>query len=145
MRVWTGIVALGLVGCFGGMSEDKFAEKYALESCELLFDCLDQVDTSSTFGTFMFFDDVESCANLVEASVYLSNDNCDYDAKAASDCVDSLKGVTCDPEDAMTFTQSPDPSCTAVYSGESCQWMSYGTYTYSTDSSWSTYSTSTTP
>jgi hypothetical protein len=141
MRVGFGAVLVVCVGC-GGVSEDKFAKKYARSSCEVIVDCIDTMPDLDTELMQAFFGDVDSCANLLEAGVYMSDDGCDYDAKAAGDCLADINNATCTD---MLAGASPDiTACVDVYSGSNCAWFSTGDYDYSTSSSWSTSSTTTT-
>jgi hypothetical protein len=108
-------VVLGLGAC--GISEDKFQEEYVGSTCELMMECPDESATGVSFG----FDSAADCEAFIGAFFALSVGGCDYDAKAAKDCLASFDSMTCD---ASADTDAA--VCAEVYSGE-CDWFSTST------------------
>jgi len=75
------LLALGASAC--SFSESKFEKKASEASCEWTVECFEGV-----------FADVDAC---LEADSEMSDtDSCEYDSKAAKDCVDAIEELTCD-------------------------------------------------
>lgn len=94
-------------GC--AYSREKFTDEYASESCAALFEC----DES---GAGLFFEDEDQCNSFVSALFNMvpgEEDGCEFDSKAAKDCVADIKSMDCD---AMVSGESPS-SCDEVFTG----------------------------
>ena len=116
-------VVLGLGAC--GISEDKFQEEYIGKTCDLMMECSDESATGVTLG----FDSAADCEAFIGAFFALSVSGCDFDAKAAKECLGSFDSATCD---AVAGTEAA--VCAEVYSGE-CGWLSTSTSGPSTSTS----------
>ena len=80
-----------------GISEDKFIKASEEALCTLLADC-------------DFFSSSEEC---LDSMVTDSEQFCNFDAQAASDCLDEIETITCD--DVMAgATATLMPSCALV-------------------------------
>ena len=78
-------------GCGGGPSEDEFAEEFAKVYCAKMFECFDSMAGK-------MYEDEEACRETMEGDGKPSEkeDDCDYDSKAADDCLDAFDAMECD-------------------------------------------------
>lgn len=106
-RTLTALGALLLTtGC--GINEEKFALKYAEETCSLAEQC-SLLDLFG--GTY------DECVTLVEASqlAVVTSSECVYDAAAAKACIDESKDATCDGDTTGTASATAgSSSCDAI-------------------------------
>ena len=123
IRVMWMPVLLGLAAC--GLSEDTFQDEYVGKTCDLLMECADDSATGVSLG----FDSAADCEAFIGAFFALSVSGCDYDAKAAKDCLASLDEATCD-----SAAGTDAAACAEVYEG-SCGWLSTSTSAPSTTTS----------
>lgn len=114
-----------LVAC--GVSEDKFKDKFAEKSCEVLLECAPGGGTDSGFGSF--FGSQEDCESLYSFA-YAFMGECDYDKKAAKECLKALDDASCD--------ESPEEitACEEVWSGDTCGWGGTGGTGGTWDTGW---------
>lgn len=92
-----------------GVSEEKFQEQYAEKACTLTMEC--SADESGGF----FFDSQEECESFFALALSLGTDGCDYDKKAAKDCLNALDEATCD-----NAGDELESTCAEVYTGDEC-------------------------
>ena len=94
-------------GC-GGPSEDEFAEKAAEVACEKMFECMDQKALD-----FMGWDDEEACREDMEVDYEPGGDDadCEYDSKAADDCLDAFEDLSCEDLKAGNMPSECDDVC----------------------------------
>ena len=80
-------------GCSGGVSEDEFGEEAAKVFCAKMFECLD----GKTLD-FMGYDDEDACVEDLETEMEPGgdDDDCEYDAGAADDCLDAFEEMSCE-------------------------------------------------
>jgi hypothetical protein len=81
------------------MSEDKFEDDFAKFGCDAVDICMEE-----TFGT-----EIDSCDVSVGAP-----DDCDYDPKAAQDCIKELKDPVCN-QTSDEYVEVLASSCETVY------------------------------
>jgi hypothetical protein len=94
-------------GCGGGVSEDEFAAEFAKSYCAKMFECMDQKALD-----FMGWDDEEACRQAMDGDGKGGDksDDCNYDSKAADDCLDAFDALSCDDLKSGTTTL---PECDA--------------------------------
>ena len=119
MTRWMLVAVLGLAAC--GMSEDEY------KTCELLTEC-----TGDTTGVSFGFESAADCETFYGAFFGLGTSGCDYDAKAAKECVAELQDATCDGSEG-----SGTSACNDVYTGAACGFggttsSTTGTFTFGT-------------
>lgn len=97
-----------LTGC--AMDEESFATKYAEEYCAYLEEC-DYIEFMG--GSY------DACVEIQETAelTLVTNDACEYDPGAASDCIQELKDQTCPEDDASGDAADATPSCSSVCGG----------------------------
>jgi len=100
--------ALLLAGC--GMNEDKFATKYAEAVCSYYDQC-GTIEYAG--GTY------DACVPLQENAQldYILSDACTYDPGAAADCVDEIRGMSCESADTGAGGGNQDTSACASVCG----------------------------
>jgi hypothetical protein len=93
-----------------GLSEDKFIEKTAKKSCEMLFKCAEEEDIDPKF------DDEGECREFIEGLAQPQGDeaDCEYDGGAARDCLSAYDDMDCDD----LFEGTSPAECDDVYSDE---------------------------
>ena len=103
-------------------SEEKFQERFAEASCEVLLECA--ADGSDSGFSMVLFDSQSQCVSFYSL-VWGFLGECEYDKKAAKECLKGLDDLSCD--------DSPESiaSCEDVYSGSACEWSGE-----SSDSGW---------
>lgn len=94
-----GLVAL--TGC--GLSEDKYAEESIRLSCEFIMEC---------YADLELYASVDECITEVTADSEDPPDTCEYDAKAAKDCLSALEDMECPAEGELPETPA---ACEDVY------------------------------
>ncbi len=91
------------------VSEDKFIEEAAQSICSKWFECAEEEDLE------MMWDDEGECREFIEGENQPEGDeaDCEYDAKAADDCLDAYDEMDCDdvmegttPRNATTSTRA---------------------------------------
>ena len=88
-RTLAGLALALLVGC--GLSEDKYATKIAVAQCALYEEC----GYLQAYG-----DTVAACESAIEelSKAYVTDETCDYDARAARQCLREVKETECDTD-----------------------------------------------
>jgi hypothetical protein len=105
------MVMVVLVGC-GGVSEEGFREEFVQKSCAAMVECSEGEDATISFES------PEDCEAFMGGFMGPVVEGCDYDAGAASDCLNET-----DKADCADFEGGGRPkSCDAVYSGDGCEW-----------------------
>ena len=94
-----GLVAL--TGC--GLSEDKYAEESIRLSCEFIMEC---------YADLELYASVDECITEVTADQEDPPADCEYDAKAAKDCLSGLGDLECPAEGELPETPA---ACEEVY------------------------------
>ena len=100
-----------LVAC--GPSEDKFQDRFAESACETLMECSE--DGGDSGFSLVFFENQEQCESFYSLAWGFMGE-CDYDKKAAKECLKSLDDLTCDGA-----LEGPS-ACDDVYTGAACGW-----------------------
>ena len=95
----TSLVAL--TAC--GMSEDKYNEESIRLSCEFIIEC---------YADLELYADVDECIADVTADQEDPPEGCEYDAKAAKDCLSGLDEMACPAEGDLPETPA---ACEDVY------------------------------
>ena len=90
-------------GCGGGVSEDEFGEEFAKVYCAKMFECFDAMAGK-------MYDDEEACRQAMEGDDNPGDktDDCDYDSKAADDCLDAFDAESCEDLKAGTTPSECD-------------------------------------
>ena len=91
-------------GCGGGVSEDEFGEEAAKSICAKMFECLDESVVTKMYA------DEEACQEALSSDYDpgAKTDDCDYDSKAADDCLDAFDAMSCDDLKAGTMPSECD-------------------------------------
>jgi hypothetical protein len=77
-------------GCSGGPSEDEFAEEAAEVFCAKMFECFDDTVLD------MMYEDEEACRESMQGEMEPGGeDDCEYDSKAADECLDAFEDADC--------------------------------------------------
>ena len=97
-----------------GVSEERFKEQYASESCELLSSCDDDQ---------VAFADQADCEIFYGMLLDSTTASCDYSAEDASACLKAVQAASCDAAVAGVA------ACSSVYSGDGCAWGGASTAT----------------
>jgi hypothetical protein len=85
-----------LIAC--APSEDEFQEESWGVTCDLLFECTSTEDIEA-MGAFWFFgESVDDCYSLLDMATEDTGEetDCDYDKKAAKECLSEIEALTCD-------------------------------------------------
>ena len=91
-------------GCGGGPSEEEFAEKAAEVFCAKIFECFDESMVEKMYG------DEESCRETMQGDMEPGDESdCEYDSKAADDCLDAYDAMACDDLKAGTVPPECEP------------------------------------
>jgi hypothetical protein len=93
-----------------GLSEDNFLDKFANKSCDLYFDCEDELEYD------LKWDDKGECVEFFEGITQEQGDeaDCEYDEDAAHDCLAAIDDMECsDLDDGDSI-----PECEDVYTGD---------------------------
>ena len=79
-------------GCGGGVSENDFGKEAAKSICAKMFECLDKSVLNKMYA------DEAACQDALSADYDpgAKNADCNYDSKAAGDCLDAFDAMTCD-------------------------------------------------
>ena len=90
-------------GCGGGVSEDKFGEEAAKSICAKMFECNEAMISK-------VYEDEAACQDALSGDYEpgAKTDDCDYDAKAADDCLDAFDAMSCDDVKAGTVPSECD-------------------------------------
>ena len=116
MRHLLPLLLAPLVAC--GVSEDTFEEEFSTSVCETFVSCLDEGGDSGF--SFVFFETVDECVGFYELAFALGTAECDYDKKAAKECLAEIEGATCDE----VMSDEMPSACDDVYTGDACGWGS---------------------
>lgn len=116
-----------LVAC-GGVSEDEFREEFTAKSCDLLFEC------AGDETTLFFFETPEDCRMFLSFVWTAVPDECDYDRKAAKECLQAMDDATCDEQEPEGYS-----ACEEVYTGDGCNVFSTSTSTAASTGFTTTY------
>jgi hypothetical protein len=95
-------------GC--GLDEDKFLDKFANKTCDIYFECEDELEYE------LKWDDKGECVEFFEGITQPQGDeaDCEYDEDAAHDCLAAIDELECnDLDDTDTI-----PECDDVYTGD---------------------------
>ncbi len=77
-------------GCGGGVSEDEFGEEAAKSICAKMFECNEAMVSK-------VYEDEAACQDALSGDYEPGGeDDCDYDASAADDCLDAFDAMECD-------------------------------------------------
>jgi hypothetical protein len=106
MKKWM-LLTVFLGGC--GMSSSNYLESYAEIYC-------DRITNECADDDFVMFESASDCELFLNGFGSLAVADCDYDAKAAKDCIKEIEEATCDDINAGDGTAS----CDIVYTGGSC-------------------------
>lgn len=115
-RLIPALMLAPLIAC--GVKEEKFQEEFAAKSCEALFECAVGEDSGS-FGVGLFFETEADCVALYDFAFALGTGGCEYDKKAAKECLTALDDLSCD---AAGDDASAGEACNEVYTGDGCGW-----------------------
>lgn len=115
-RLLPALLLAPLVAC--GVKEDKFQEEFGAKSCEALFECEVGGDSGS-FGAGFFFETEADCVAFYDFAFALGTGGCDYDKKAAKECLAEIDDLSCD---ASGDDASTTGACAEVYTGDGCGW-----------------------
>lgn len=87
LRILPVFGALLVAGC--GYPEDKFTEDFQQAFCQKYIDC--------EYGALVGWETVDDClAAMDSGSDTGGEDTCDYDSKAAKECVADVEAMSCD-------------------------------------------------
>ena len=102
------ILSLSACGAVPGvMSQGEFSRKYAEQLCDRTFDC-DEAGAEALWGT------EDDCQKETSKDLRSSYDNaCDYEGKAARQCLKSFKELACNPH--FTEIQAHIELCESVW------------------------------
>jgi len=95
----TSLVAL--TAC--GMSEDKYNEESIRLSCEFIIEC---------YADLELYDSVDACITELTDELQDPASGCEYDSKAAKDCLSGLEDLECPAEGE---TPTTPVACDEVY------------------------------
>lgn len=122
MRRLLPLLLVPLAAC--GVSEDDFQEEFSTAVCQTYVSCLDDAASDSGFS-FSFFETEEECVQLYDLAFALGTSDCDYDKKAAKECLSEIEGATCD----QLYSDDFGTACAEVYTGDACGWGGSGSDT----------------
>lgn len=114
MRQFLPVLLLTTIGC--GVSEEDFQEEFAMGACSLMFEC-GATDDTGLGGGMLFFSTEGECVEFYDLVFALGTSGCDYDKKAAKECLAALDETTCDSSD-----DAGGEACGDVYTGDDCEW-----------------------
>ncbi len=89
-----------LIGCAGCLSETTVNQEVIAAACEKLISCRDAEDDVDDFLDHNDWDDFDGCTDglddTYETQLDCMEDECDFDAAKAAQCVDALRWAACD-------------------------------------------------
>ena len=111
MRISLAALALLVAGC-GSLTEEEFAESFWDTTCDLMFECTSAEEIEAAGAFWMFGEDAAACKALTDEGEGTEDtgDTCEFDAEAASTCLDEYQALTCDD---LTAGTTPD-TCSTV-------------------------------
>jgi hypothetical protein len=81
------MLLLALLAC--GLTEKNYDDQFAQVYCARQFECNDAVELSALYA------DEAACRDLLTSGA-ADEDACQFDTRAANDCLDALEAATCD-------------------------------------------------
>ena len=89
-------------GCGGGVSEDDLGKEAAKSVCAKMFECNEAMVSK-------VYEDEAACQDALSGDYEPgAEDDCDYDSKAADDCLDAFDALSCDELKAGTTPSECD-------------------------------------
>ena len=110
-----------LAACGGGMTEDQYADKMIAASCDKIFECTTAEEIEAAGEFWIFGDSSADCQALFDTAqaddTGGSESTCDFNAEAASACVDETEAMTCEEYAAGTVPDVCADVCDIVDTG----------------------------
>lgn len=96
------VIALGLVACGGGLTEEEFGQQVGEVTCDKLFECMG--DTTLGFFGWTSVEDCYAAGETTGTPPTGTSECANFDSAAAQACLDAWDAVTCEDMTGGTGT-----------------------------------------